>query len=141
MTQGYARKEVVLPVRQPNATLSNTPTVNTYYTLLDTVYDAEIYSVEITLSVQEAIEFKVTIDGQTLIGAQATPTATQPYGITGASGTATNAFYVFNSWSEGHDKYKSYILRGHSIKIEVRKTTNNNAATTLSAICKYALLR
>jgi len=105
---------------------------NTWYTVLDTTKKVRILSLMMTVSVaNEDLELKMTIDGETLNGAQANAVAGTSYYCLKDAGSA-NILLSATGFNMG--RYAA--LDANSVKIEVRKTTANGAGT-LSARAVY----
>jgi hypothetical protein len=126
--------------QQADATLSQAnPVSGTKYTVLDTVKNARIITIAITVTwtVQPApLEVWVTIDGQTLRFFHATPVSAQPYeAITNAPQNADQPLIEIGAWATEPYNF-GFLLEGRSVKVEVE--TTGGTVSNLSARVKYA---
>jgi len=122
---------------QADATLSQAAAAqNTWYTILDTVVNARIYSIAVMMgTADETLEVRVTIDGQPLATVGVNCTAAAWYIVRRSPSLATLALLAVT----GAESENSFLLEGKSVKIEARKTTAAGA-NTLSGRAKYAIL-
>jgi len=126
---------------QPQASLSQPGAVqDTWYTILDTTEFVRLYGVYISISAaNEDLATRITIDGQTIVGVQANAAAGSNYKMSfynyAPTAAISNDFTI--SADKGFDGTNS--LDGKSVKIEVRKTTNNGAGT-LTGVVMYGIL-
>ncbi len=100
------------------------PVQNTYYTIMEEV-DARIeemhFGVEDT---NETLQVKVTIDGETITSDAYAATHSTSYGVIRNQDAITRTEVLeFDSSPAHFEKYRSYMMDGHSVKVEVRKTT------------------
>lgn len=123
-----------IPALQADATLSQAAAVvNTWYTALDTTINARIIAASVSIdTANETLEMRFTIDGQTIAKTALAATA----------GTSYIADYYQDNTSlrlalTGNMHTRTYLLEGRSVKVEVRKTTNNGAGT-LTCRVSYA---
>jgi hypothetical protein len=101
-----------------------TPEQNTWYTILDTTENCRLYSVVILVwTADETLEVRLTIDGQVLTGSIAA-TAVSYYWV-------YLLLYAAGLMASGEKHLVGYDspLEGRSIKVEMRKTTNNGTGT------------
>lgn len=128
-------------VQQADAVLSQAnPVSGTKYTVLDTVKNARIMSMEVDCAwtVQPTpLQLHVTIDGQTIIFSLIDPAT--------ATGYYAKVWPASAEDSQGLDgatvfpQYKPFIVEGKSIKIEAEIT--GGTVQSLDARIKYALRR
>jgi len=114
-----------------------TPVQNTWYVVLDTTRQVRAYSLQIDVAtVNETLEARLTIDGNTRTGSQAA-----------VAGTAY--FLYLNAWGgtvSWDTTAKTAIMMAlgfmdcHSLKVEMRKTTATGAGT-LDGRLMYGLLK
>lgn len=97
---------------------------NTWYTVLDTTLNAKVYMIRFSVSVaNEDLEVRLTIDGVTYVSSKAAAVATTPYwvmfdgGLTPSNGVTSLNLGIYEA------------LECRSIKVEIRKTSNNGAGT------------
>jgi hypothetical protein len=115
------------------------PVQDTWYTVLDTVSNARVYQAGMNVEdTDETLEVKVTLDGIT-IGTVA---------IAATHSTAYYLYWVFDpitrttkiSLSTTFQHARSFLLEGHSVKVELRKTSANGAGN-LTGIVMYGVLK
>ena len=126
---------------QTPATLNQAaPVQNTWYTILDTTTHCRIYEIAVNIEdANETLEIQVTIDGQTI-------------GATAKAATHSTTYYVYRE-SDAINRVNTLILdnaltksirafqlEGHSVKVEVRKTTAAGAGN-LTGIVTYGVLK
>lgn len=111
------------------------PVQNTWYEMLDEV---DIRLIHLTVSVAdtgETLEVKITVDGNELTGSVAAGIG-NVYHVLLDSETVDGLTLVENTLFTDPQEL-TFILEGHSVKIEVRKTTANGAGT-ITGVVKYA---
>lgn len=110
---------------------------DTWYTILDTTYNARLYSVAIMMATaNEDLEVRVIIDGNTLTGAQAGAVAGTWYWAY-LDLANTDALAILTEW--GTVCYRGEALEGRSVQVQLRKTTANGA-NVLNGRVKYAVI-
>jgi hypothetical protein len=109
------------------------PAQNTWYTILDTAMDIRIYAITVKVSTTgETLQCRLTIDGNTWWDQDITGTANTNYweykdnDPSAASDMKESATYVAPAYQNPLD--------GHSVKVEVRKTTANGSGNLLGRV-------
>lgn len=125
---------------QAPATLNQAnPVQNTWYLILDTTKYVRLYGISVNIEdTNETLECRVTIDGETLgIAANAATHSTNYYAkfLPGAISRVNNLYI-----NEITFPYKAFLLEGHSVKVEVRKTTAAGTGN-LTGIVVYGVLK
>lgn len=121
-TASFAHKEVALLDQAA-------PVQNTWYTVLDTVYNVKVFGMAIKVAdTGETVEVKITVDGHTITGS-------------GAANANTDYKVLINTLSTGNAIILSSSalinanqLEGRSFKVEVRKTTAAGAGNLLASV-------
>lgn len=135
--------------QQPDAYLSQAnPVTATLYTVLGTVRNARIASIEadVTWATTQPtpLEVVVTIDGISMIFSLVNPvTATKYYASMNPTVDAANQMLVVASFTTGATNTAlmiPYVLEGRSVKVEVRITWATTQPTPLVCRVKYAKL-
>ena len=128
---------------QTPATLNQAaPVQNTWYTILDTTKNVRIYDIAVNVEdTNETLEVQVTIDGQT-IGAndEACTHSTQYFALMKLEAISRVCEMILVSEAVHDDAFKSFVLEGKSVKVEVRKTTAAGAGN-LTGIVAYGVLK
>jgi len=121
------------------------PVSATLYTVLDTVKNCRLISIScnITWAVTQPdpLEVVVTIDGQTLTFSFTNPVSATDYVATIAANLAPDAQPLVEATALTPDRYRPFILEGHSVKVQVRVTWATTQPTPLVCRVKYALRR
>lgn len=130
-----------LPERQADATLSQAnPVSATRYTVLDTTANVRIYSIvgKITWATTQPtpLTIYVTIDGHTFIFSQVDPVSATDYGIMVIESAVVGAQGMVAAGT--HAPYRSFILEGRSVKVEIEITWAVTQPTPLVCLVKYA---
>lgn len=122
-----------VPRNQTDATLDQaTPVQNTYYTILDTTLNARIIAIYGKVATtDENIQLKVTFDG-IVIENTAAAGGINVYLEACLLQTGLFQWVAVDSIS----KFRAFHVEARSIKIEIRKTTNNGAGN-LHGLVKY----
>lgn len=109
---------------QTEAALDQAAPVNgTYYTILDTVLNARIYGIVIQVDTTgETLQVRITIDGRTIESTAGACTNDTCYELIRRY-TGITEDWIITDVANPFSQYKSFILEGRSVKIEVRKTT------------------
>lgn len=136
------RKYVYPPAHQADATLAQVNPVSAQlYTILATTANVRIYSVSVNCvwTVQpNPIEVVITIDGQTIVYAQANPATGTNYalsrGVTAESAAAANQLLI-NAYSAPQPT--GFQLEGRSVLIQARVT--GGTVSQLNGRAKYAV--
>lgn len=125
---------------QPDAVLSqDNPDSGVKYTVLDTVYNARIISIEadVTWTVGPTpLEIYLTIDGQAIRHYFTDPVTATEYFCQTSAGDAANIQYMTVT---ALPLYRTYLTEGRSVKVE--EETTGGTVQNLSARVKYALRR
>lgn len=116
------RTELTFQHQAPAQLVQAAPVLNTWYTALDTVANALIYGIYFWVATTgETLSVRVTIDGRTLL-------------CTFAAIADTGYYITLPSSSEGLSytttdtgTLVAFIIQGRSVKVEIRKTTNNGS--------------
>lgn len=122
---------------QPDAELNQpAPNINQWYTVLAPTEDVRIISFAVAVfTLAEDLEFRIIADGAPLLGAFPNATAATWF-------EAINAIFIANTLNPSFvplGEYRSFLLEGHNVAVEVRKTSANGAGI-LSSIVKWARL-
>lgn len=119
---------------QADATLDQAaPVQNTYYTVLDTKYDVRIYAIYAAVAATgETLNVKITIDGQVLEDptGQAATAGTVYMIVKKLTANAAAPAIRFTSTDSG----EPFLFEGHSVKVEIRKTTNAGAGNITARV-------
>jgi hypothetical protein len=118
-----------------------TPVNGTFYTILDTTKYVRVYDIGINIEdADEDLEVQVTVDGETIAASAATCTHSTSYFCVLHVNPITRVDYI-GIISNTNFQFGSHaILEGHSVKIEVRKTSANGAGN-LTGIVTYGVLK
>jgi len=111
------------------------PVQNTYYTIFEEI-NARIHMMHFGVEdANETLEVKVTIDGETWISDAFAATHSTSYSVDRHEDAITRTETLeFDSTPSHFGKYRAYVLEGHSVKIEVRKTTATGAGNLVGVI-------
>ena len=117
--------------RQPDAVLNQPiPVQNAWYTVLDSKRPARIYCLAITVLVtDETLELRITVDGQVITGSIGVTAGQNNYAYIYTSATLTAIAFTTTP-----PQHRSFQTEGHSVKVEVRKTTAAGAGNLQAAV-------
>ena len=117
---------------QPN------PVQNTWYTVLDTTRNVRVYNIAIGVgTANETLEIRVTLDGTAYTGSLAATFGTTYYAVMDPNAIAQ--VLQVNPSATAYNWYRAFLMEGHSVMIEVRKTTVTGAGNLL-ALVEYGVL-
>ena len=128
--------------RQAEASLNQgTPTQNTWYDVLPETSDpTNVIVIAVCVEdTDEDLEFRATIDGNAHTEAW-TATADSVYYMYYAPAVYATTIQIISSTSVTATSYLGYTFRGHSVHLELRKTSANGAGN-LNGICLYELMK
>ena len=120
-----------VPQHQPNGVLNQpNPVQNTWYTVLDSKRPTRIYCLAITvLVIDETLELRITVDGQVITGTIGVTAGQNNYAYIYTSATLTAIAFTTTP-----PQHRSFQTEGHSVKVEVRKTTAAGAGNLQAAV-------
>lgn len=138
------------PTFKGHVTVNTVPDSTEWITLLDTTANVIIGQIMMMMSGgQDNMEIEILIDGVTLLGRKTTPVLDREYyvTITGNDGSVftglgsglqlwvadEETFFKIRRLTSGLQEF----LKGRSVRIRVRKITDNNSGT-LKASCYYS---
>lgn len=123
-----------IPKMMDLAQAQNVAVQNVWYTILDTTRNCRVIGIIMNMAIaNEDLECRVTIDGVTISGVQLNAVA-------GTNYTALLAqTYVAMSLSFTATVYvgRGHLFEGRSVKVEVRKTSNNGVGNVLGGSVMY----
>jgi hypothetical protein len=95
------------------------PTQNAWYNVIPTTDDVRLILVsEFVFVVNETLELRITVDGNVLIGSVAAI-----FGTIYEATLSVSQANVLNVDNSGNAENKAFLLEGHSVRVEARKTT------------------
>lgn len=127
---------------QAPATLNQAgPVQNTWYTILDTTAYVRVYDASINIEdTDETLEIQFTVDGQTMPATPVACTHSTKYECYLETEPITRVARINLVAGAPARRKPSFIIEGHSVKIEVRKTTAAGAGN-LTGIISYGILK
>lgn len=131
-TVGYAYE-----YQDPAVLNQAAPVQNTWYTLLDTTNHCRIQVIGINVEdANETLDLKITVDGETINTAVAATHSTNYYPYVYVNAITQAPAISFPTTVNA----RAYIIEGHSVKVELRKTTAAGAGN-LTGIVVYGVLK
>lgn len=117
------------------------PVQNTYYPILDIDELARVYRIGVNIEdADEDLQVRITVDGQVIDGDQITATHSTKYHCYLYANAIGKVIKNTINTSVAYSSYMAFLLEGHEIKVEVRKTTANGAGK-LTGIVAYGVLK
>ena len=137
---GFSGGRVAMFEYQAPATLNQAaPVQNTWYILLDTTANCRVYAAAVNVEdADETLELRATVDGQIYVAeARVATHSTTYHAHKSLNAIARVAAIGLNSGltTEG----LTFLVEGHSVKVELRKTTAAGAGN-LTGIVVYGVL-
>lgn len=126
---------------QTPATLNQAaPVQNTWYTILDTTLYCRVWRIAVNVEdTNETLEVRITIDGEVIPSDGYNATHSTDYHIV-LMPDAINRTDEIEFTSETRMEYaQGFLIEGHSVKVEVRKTTAAGVGN-LTGIVMYGVL-
>jgi hypothetical protein len=111
------------------------PIQNTWYTLLDTTPNARIYGIGVNIEdANETLELRITVDSQILLSTKAATHSTT-YTIKNEYNAVTRTVVLIADTNQSQLALGiTFICEGHSVKIEIRKTTATGAGNLMGVV-------
>lgn len=144
MTGGdYKHSNIAMIESQDPAFLNQPAAVqNTWYPILPATRNVEVYDLLINMAVaNETLELRVIVDGITIVGTIAAVFNTgYRAGIEVNVIAQTMVFSMAPDTTNYEHVANRPLIKGHTVQIDIRKTTANGA-NTLQGACFYGILK
>ena len=137
----YSGAQSGIYVYQAPAVLNQAAPVNgTYYQIMAPTADVRVYQIHVNVEdANETLQVRITLDGEVLVSDQLAATHSTSYGVDMHSDAITRTDGLeFDPVPTHFGKYRSYLVEGALVEVEVRKVTALGAGN-LTGIVTYGV--
>lgn len=117
------------------------PIQNTWYNILVATERVRVYAISVNVEdANEDLEVQIIIDGETINGIGVTATHSTAYNAVLEEDAINGVDYVNLKTGYTDRGRRAFLIEGHSVQIQVRKTTANGAGN-LTGLVEYGVLK